>query len=220
VTQSARAIAWDRTRAFGVYLFPPFVGVQVNLAGRERDGAVPAADLEGERDHLARLLREDAVRRGLPVLDVQGREEAFGKGADPRLPDLVLRLEDDVEGVNALQDELLGPAPRPGPRDSRGYHSRHGILVAHGRDVRPGSLEGAALVDVAPTVLAALGVPVPAAMTGRPLEEAFLPGALQVRREAPRGGEDRSTGDAPPPPLDDREEREILEALRGLGYVE
>jgi predicted AlkP superfamily phosphohydrolase/phosphomutase len=222
VTQSARAIAWDRTRAFGVYLFPPYVGVQVNLAGRERLGIVPADDLEEEREHVARLLREDAVRRGLPVLDVAGREEAFGREADPRLPDLVLRLEDDVEGVNALEERLLGPAPPPGPRDSQGYHSRQGILVAHGRDVRPGALEGAALVDVAPTVLAALGVPIPAAMTGRPLEEAFRPGALEVGRDDSAGDEERPgagpAGSAPH--LDEREEREILESLRGLGYVE
>ena len=71
-------------------------------------------------------------------------------------------------------------------------------------------------------VLAALGVPIPAAMTGRALEEAFRPGALEVGRDDSIDDEERTeAGPAGSPPhLDEREEREILESLRGLGYVE
>lgn len=53
-------------------------------------------------------------------------------------------------------------------------HSSHGILVMRGPDVvRDDTIEGAAIVDIAPTILSVLGIANAADMDGRPLFGAF-----------------------------------------------
>jgi hypothetical protein len=103
------------------------------------------------------------------------------------------------EWVGGLADELRGddvllvvsgygmrPAPRwrralgavTGTRPISGEHAAgaSGFLVAVGAGVRPGSiLEGASVLDIAPTVLYLMGLPVARDMQGRPLTELLLP---------------------------------------------
>ncbi len=53
------------------------------------------------------------------------------------------------------------------------WHTPEGILVLAGPGVRPGTVEGARVHDIAPTLLAYLGCAPPASMEGRVLREAF-----------------------------------------------
>ena len=53
-------------------------------------------------------------------------------------------------------------------------HDPRGLLILHGPGIRPGlELGDATPLDIAPTILALLGVPQPAVMTGRVLREAW-----------------------------------------------
>src|SRR6266542_4859283 len=45
LTQFAGAVDWPATTAFGVHLFHPFFGVEVNVLGREPQGSVVPSDL-------------------------------------------------------------------------------------------------------------------------------------------------------------------------------
>src|SRR4029077_18458252 len=101
------------------------------------------------------------------------REDVFGPEADPRLPDIVLRLADDVEGANTPGRSRPSASPPPGPHDTLGYHSRNGILVMAGDGVRGGASGPASLQDVAPTVLSYMGVPLPGSIEGRSLGQFF-----------------------------------------------
>ena len=136
----------------------------------------------------------------------------------------------------AMPDLVLTLAPgfassplQPGLWDNTGWgsgdHSLEGILVAHGSGIAPGRLEGAALVDVAPTALYLLDQPVPSTMDGQVLAGALDPALLAARpircrqqvpgdlavREAQNGIELA--------PLTPEEEAEVQEHLRGLGYL-
>jgi arylsulfatase A-like enzyme len=72
-------------------------------------------------------------------------------------------------------------------------------------------------VDLAPTILYAMGVPVPSDMDGRVLDEAFDSEYLSAFKvqysDAPT---DRPSGEQE---YSDEDEEEIKERLRGLGYV-
>jgi hypothetical protein len=72
--------------------------------------------------------------------------------------------------------------------------------------------------DVAPTILHLLGLAVPSAMDGRVLSEAFTPELRDARPVAVSDGAYASGGvgewDS------ESEEEEIMERLRGIGYVE
>lgn len=130
------------------------------------------------------------------------------------------------------------------------WHRDPGVVLAWGRGVRRGArLEGADVYDVAPTVLAFFGVPASEGMRGRALTDLFQEGFLppppprvasydkDVHSEnvgsAPRGAGKNAT--AHEETLGDRsasarssdgetarsqEEKEILENLIQLGYVD
>ncbi len=80
----------------------------------------------------------------------------------------------DVPGANAagyLVDELfVYDAPTP----KQGMHHPRGLLALWGKGIRPGlEIKDTTNLDVAPTLLTLLGVPVPPIMTGRVLSEAW-----------------------------------------------
>jgi arylsulfatase A-like enzyme len=79
-------------------------------------------------------------------------------------------------------------------------------------------LDGASIVDVAPTVLYGMGLPVPEDMDGRPLLEIFTSDyrAANPVRTAPPVASD---GVESRPVYDAEEVEEMERRLRGLGYV-
>ncbi|HEV3410377.1 MAG TPA: alkaline phosphatase family protein [Chthoniobacterales bacterium] len=103
------------------------------------------------------------------------------------------------------------------------WHRPHGIFVAAGPGIKKDELvHGASLLDVAPTVLALLGVPVGADMDGRPLATIF---SEQIEIQSvpshepphPNDGVHRSASAEESDPW---AARQALEQLAALGYIE
>jgi hypothetical protein len=102
--------------------------------------------------------------------------------------------------------------------DRSGGHRLDGTLMLMGPGIRQGhELENAALVDLAPTVLAAMGVAVPDDMDGRVLVEAFDESYFAERPI--RYATAHSTGSRGTRDLSSDEQEMIKERLRGLGYI-
>lgn len=91
-----------------------------------------------------------------------------------------------------------------------------GVLLAWGPMFRAGRLGSASVHDIAPTVLAALGLAVPRDMPGRVLEGAFRPEMLPPIRGIATY-ETGQRGEATPIASD--QDAQIKEDLRGLGYI-
>lgn len=70
-----------------------------------------------------------------------------------------------------MKDWFFVDAPTP----KEGYHHPTGVLYLWGKGVRAGKELGGEItnLDVAPTMLSVMGLPVPSIMTGRVLDEAF-----------------------------------------------
>ncbi len=100
-----------------------------------------------------------------------------------------------------------------------GVHALDGLFLAAGGPVIAGVRVEASIYDVAPTVLALLGMPVPDDMTGRVLEEIVDPGFWEAhpiqRIPTYEGFVEREPFDAESIPDDS----EALEMLRALGYI-
>ena len=111
---------------------------------------------------------------------------------------------------------------RDARRGSSGWHRREGLLVANGPGIREGvRLPPGSVIDVAPTVLYSLGLPVADDFDGSPEADLFTEGfrrAHPVERIASWEQETAGARDDAPvaSPVDD----EILERLRSLGYLD
>lgn len=110
-------------------------------------------------------------------------------------------------------------------RSGARWHRRYGVVFVWGNGVAPGTtLRGATVFDVAPTILAATGLPVPEDMPGRVLEEAFE-GGLHVEKVKTWFGDERrrrlvaeelaSSGTA----TVTAEDEETMQRLESLGYI-
>jgi hypothetical protein len=202
-------------------------------AERELVDLMPAA---GERAHrldafyaaAALALRgahpPDLEAVYLPGLDIVTSQQM--NGAPPAdLGALDARLAAIREYYGVL-DTLLGPlAGTPGANEvvllvaDPGRRSRQGtsgLLLAVGGAVRAGDLGTVSERDVAPTVLHLAGLPVSDEMDGRVLEAALTPSFAQDHpvRHVSRFGERRAARAA------SGFDREMIEELRSLGYIE
>jgi len=214
-------IDWDRTRA----AFGPNLGININLQGREPRGIVSPGqeyqDLCSELRHALESWR-DPETGGRVVEKVLRREEVYHGDAVELAPDLRLIMARGTlyRGRYAYSPKVVAAGPLAYPDRVFGNHAEFGILVACGPGIRPGArIEGAQIVDVAPTILYAMGLPIPESMDGRPLEalfaDGFVPtqedGAQMMHTSSSFAGE--STYSVP-------EEAQVMERLRSLGYLD
>ncbi len=206
-------VDWSRTVAYSM----GHVGqVYLNLKGREPQGIVEPGDYAAARqkviDALSALRDSDT---GRPLVDrIIPREEAASGPYLDRAPDLHLVLD----GYRAIAFPLFateGKIVTQQIRGDSGCHRLHGVFVAAGPAFVPGAVEGARLIDLAPTILHILGVPAPADMDGRVLSEALAPDlrarAVQMIEAA---GYTASQVD-----FTADEQAEVEERLRALGYL-
>jgi predicted AlkP superfamily phosphohydrolase/phosphomutase len=163
-------IDWDRTRAYGFGLS----GLYLNLRGREGRGTVAPEEAEPLKAEIARELGglTDPLLDRLAVLSVSPREQLYHGPYVEEAPDLIVNcapgyrtswsssrgvvsagslVEDNTRKWSG--DHIIEPALVPG------------VLLMN----RPFRRVTARLVDMAPTILAALGVPAGSAMEGETL---------------------------------------------------
>jgi predicted AlkP superfamily phosphohydrolase/phosphomutase len=175
---SRRHIDWSRTRA---YAQGNFGQIFLNLRGRQPQGCVAREDVRPLLNELKAELRAIShPKTGQPLVErVYEAEELYHGPHTGLAPDLTVVLTDWRYRTIGLHDfttnKVITPAFGP-----TGDHRLDGILIASGPAFRTGAeLSGAELLDVAPTVLRLLGVPVPADMDGRVLTELLESTATQ-----------------------------------------
>lgn len=139
-----------------------------------------------------------------------------------------LELADDKTVVLLVSDHGFRSGSARPTRDSRvdtptaaDWHERMGMLVAAGPGIRQGhEIAEASILDVLPTMLTLLGMPVADDFAGRVWEDAITPEFLAAHpiRRIPT----YETGDAPSGQVfaeASPEDRAILEQLVAIGYV-
>ncbi len=210
-------IDWSRTRSF----FAQDKGVWINLAGRESEGVVSEGEfesvIEGARSALLRLTSPED---GEPVFEsVMRREEVFNGAWSSNLPDLVMvpRRDEYVYNERPSYGDVIVPAD-----STTGTHSRDGIFIAWGCDVKIGETlaKQPNLRDVGPTALASLGCPLTKDMDGRGLMEVFSDSAEPQRQGSSYKNEAVTSGASVQSVYNVGEEAEIRERLKALGYIE
>ncbi len=211
---------WSQTRAYLVRTSFPAGGIQINLRGRQPQGIVePGEEYERLRDEILAGLRELTLPGASTRLirEAYRREEVYRGPYTEAAPDIVFLHDPDYTLGDRL-DVAVTQMDAVAAAAGRSVHRLEGVLSLTGPGVfRAGMIEGASIVDVAPTLLYALGLPVPEDLDGTVLRDAFEPDFL-ARQPLLSGAEIGSAGGASE--YSEEEEEGIRAALRGLGYIE
>ena len=164
-------VDWSRTKAYAFGLS----GLYLNIAGREAQGIVPAAEAGALRTEIATRLAglQDVERNCSAIKAVHDAHRAYRGPYATSGPDLVIGYE---RGYRASWDNAVGRIDGPLIHDNTRYWSGDhcvdpelvpGVFFAN----RPRTDAGpASILDLAPTILRLFGVPVPKHMDGRPLD--------------------------------------------------
>lgn len=163
-----RSVDWGRTKAYALGMG----SLYLNLEGRERDGIVTADEADRVKAAIVGGLTglRDEARGEVAVRGVVTREQVYAGPFAAEAPDLVVNF---AGGYRVSWGTALGGVPAGQFEDNvkkwGGDHIIDPSLV-------PGMLcmsrpfeRDASMVDLAPTILAALGVPKGPAMEGRSL---------------------------------------------------
>ncbi len=209
-------VDWKRTRAFSVGNFGQ---VYLNVQGQRQQGTVSESEYEPLREEIIAAAKKlgDPHDRSQVVPLVYKREEIFQGISAERLPDLVLHTDRaryvSFGHADFGSNKIIEPST-----GQTGHHHMAGIVGINGPGVREGThLSDARLLDLAPTILYYIGLPVPDYMDGKVLDEAFTE-TFQTANPPQRQDIDL-TGEWNDGGVSDEEEALVMEKLRDLGYV-
>lgn len=173
-SSSTRAIAVPNNRVGAIRL---------NLRGREPLGCIePGAEADSVLAELRSELQElEDPASGERIVDrVITAEEAFGADRHSDVPDLMVVFRTDLGTIESCRSKRVGILTQrlDSPNTPRtGDHTVESRLWAMGPDIPRGGQfpAGANVLDIAPTVLGLLDVPVPDSLDGRQLLGASSP---------------------------------------------
>ena len=217
---SLEDVDWTRTVAFSKGNYGQ---IFINVRGREQHGIVePGAEYEkvlGQVIDKLRGLIDPDTRKPL-IGPVWRREDLYTGPHIDEAPDIQFlpnnMANKPLGTLDLTSNKFITPV-----YGNSGDHRMHGIMIGRGPELRSGAqVEGAHIIDYAPTILHSFGVEVPADMDGRVLEEIFTEAYLRenpVRVSQQSGGEYAAPEGSPA--MTEEESEEIRARLRGLGYL-
>ncbi|RME45666.1 MAG: hypothetical protein D6795_16355 [Deltaproteobacteria bacterium] len=208
-------VDWERTRAYARGYYGQ---IFVNLAGREPFGSVTPEAYPGVVEEIVAGLRDlRDPESGEPVIgEVWRREEVYSGPFLEQAPDVVFL-------PRTMRYKAMGVVDFPSNRTiepvyaNPGDHRMSGILIAQGRGFQRGvHADPARIIDLAPTILHLMDLPIPAGVEGRVLTGMLAPDHARrpIRRLPPS-----PTAVSSAPSNRGEEEERLRDLLRNLGYL-
>jgi predicted AlkP superfamily phosphohydrolase/phosphomutase len=212
--KGADEVDWSGTKAW-VSEINIYADLNIQVKGKQPNGIVEVEQKEEVLEQLIEALQEAREDGGEKLLEIVARpQELYGLKdgeVDEHFPDLILGQREgylfrsQISGKDWLREDKA--------ESMSGTHSMNGMFAALGKTIKQQGDLKAEIVDVAPTILAGLGLPVTEDMNGRVLTEVFKE-APTVEREATqkidRGGDYNYS---------QKEEDELSSRLADLGYL-
>jgi len=209
---SLKDIDWSKSKA---YSFGGWGRIFLNVKGSNPTGIVDQAEYEIVRSQIVQRLRAltDPETGDKLCMEVYLKEQLYSGPHLAEAPDIVFRARPgyfpfpDYEfGSNTIVSQIKGWSAG---------HSLNGLLMMKGRNVvAHASVNNASIMDIAPTILAVMGLPVPTDMDGRVLVEGLSP---ELREKVSKS--DYNTQVAAEHSYSEDQADELIATLKGLGYL-
>lgn len=215
VRNHGHMLDWDNTIAY--VNTPSSNGITINIEGKNSQYGIKPEAYEQFRDKLkAQLLNVTHPKTGRPLVkNIWTREEAFDN--TELAPDLTLSLWD-----NGLVSTVKSQHIVKKRTEIIGVHYPMGVFMAKGPGIKSGKqLDALDILDVAPAMLYAAGLPIPQEYEGRVPEEMMTPDALSAKpviRETSSAAFEQQTMSSLE--MDDEDMDLIFKRLKGLGYLD
>jgi len=217
-TDILSCIRWEQTKAFSVLSGEQ--GVRINLRGREPKGIIsPGREYEELRDSIITEMQNLRDHKTGELLGhfVRKREEIYTGPFLEQAPDIVFLL-----GGGKWVADVFPASKVFEPADLQfgtGIHRMEGLFVARGPGIKQNErLQGARIEDLLPTLLFSLGLSIPADIDGRILSDIYHETTLSSHLPSYAAPVDEGRGRAETYSAD--EEQQVIERLKGLGYIE
>lgn len=155
--------------------------IHLNINNKFNDGII-----KGDEDYnttlngiISKLNQLKNPMNGKCLLTALKKEDVYFGQCFIDAPDIILLLDDYVISTDffpsVFQNNFSGLVNN---------HDPNGIFLAHGPDIKQGAtIEGARIIDLAPTILHMFGVPIPQDMDGHVLTEIFRKDSEMAKRE-------------------------------------
>jgi len=206
----ALPVDWTRTKVATVGAYE-CAFLYVNVIGRGPAGIVRPEECEAiVRDVIAKFgeVKHPSTGKRVYKKVARGSEIYPEHGKDILLPDVIL-LPEDGYGLSSKVVDALPQAT------AEGVHRHNGVIFLEGEGIKNSVPDFSPfLIDMAPTLLHELGLPVPVDMDGRVLQEIFT-APLKVQYEEVDNAVVHERVQ-----YVESEATMIEERLRALGYVE
>ena len=215
-----KALNWDLTRAYAAS--PGTNGIFIPVSGSRGDKGILPQNYDSTRNDLIKKLKKAKNPwNNLPLIShVWKKEEVFSGPFLDKAPDLTFELFD--KGHASISRNKSSLIRRP---HTIGGHERPGIFALRGPGIVKGRhLDNISLLNVTPTILYSLNLPVPEDLEGDIVREAYS--QQWIRQNPPQKGPQTErqlrsgTAVKETDILNNEEKEQIKKRLKTLGYFE
>lgn len=162
-------IDWSKSKAWGWGGY--YARLFLNIEGREAQGIINPEDYEKERDALAERLRDIKGPQGEEWKTRVMKPQEYFKETNGDYPDLMVYFDDlywRSAGTLGHGGKYL-PENDTGPDDA--VHAQEGIYIIYDPQNKVNRKKDASILDIAPTILHLMGLPIPDDMKGSIITE-------------------------------------------------
>jgi len=209
-------IDFSSTRAFSLNGWV-YGNIYINLKGREPQGIVELRDYDDIIDEIKTIFENevDPETEEKPFKAVK-KSEAFGKTDHVEAPDLIIMTDRYYEFSFFPFSNPKKYFKHNKPKTSHtGNHDENGILLMSGEGIKQGIFDDANIIDLLPTILWYMELPIPNYVEGKVLKHFFRQDFSQRKSEKRK--------DISPQRIIDikfhEDEDELKKTLKGLGYL-
>ncbi|UCD03894.1 MAG: alkaline phosphatase family protein [Candidatus Woesearchaeota archaeon] len=188
---SFKDVDWKKTKAYSIGNYGQ---IYLNIKGREPEGIIKKENYNKVRNKLISDLKTIIDPKTNKHIDIEvlKKEEIYNGPHTENAPDLFF-IMNNFKYIAARYFEF-GSSKLFGPphRNLSGCHRRNGMFLASNSNIKKG-IKNASIIDITPTILHILKVPIPIDIDGKILTDIFLKDSKFNRKPVYEKSKDESS---------------------------